>query len=386
MIEDPGLSVSVVVPTYNRERYIGECLESILTQSHPPGQVIVVDDGSTDGTPQELSQFGSAIEVLRQPNGGKSRALNHALQHVRGSLVWIFDDDDVAERDSLAVRFSALESDPRADFVYSGHRIGCDGPDGRIVAGQVYRLPPVAEGRLPQVLAQGCFFTQQGVLARRSLYERVGPFDEEFRRGQDYEMLLRMARAGRGIGLDVPTFVFRRHEGVRGAAGHEHDSRLRDAVWMQSEHRIAQRLRERWPLQAFLGPDEAGQLDEPGVLRRALLHRMASMASKGAWQWVIEDAIAAAGQVSARPLDEVERQLCRRAATREFMQVALREHLPDFLRAARPLSRSRSGRNVLSAWAYGLLWVARHPDPERLKTWRAARAAMRVAALRLLRV
>ena len=386
MMGDRRATVSVVVPTYNRERYIGECLESILAQSRAADQVIVVDDGSTDGTPQVLSRFGSAIEVLRQPNGGKSRALNHALQHVRGSLVWIFDDDDVAEQDSLATRCEVLEADPRADFVYSGHRIGRDGPDGRIVAGPVYRLPPVAEGHLPQALAQGCFFTQQGVLARRALYEQVGPFDEEFRRGQDYEMLLRMARAGRGIALDRPTFVFRRHEGVRGAAGHEHDSRQRDAVWMQSEHRIALRLRERWPLQAFLGQDEADRLDEPGALRRALLHRMASMASKGVWQWVVDDAVAAAAQVPARPLDEAERQLCRRAATREFMQVALREHLSDFVEAARPLARSPSGRDVLAAWVHGLVWVARHPEPERLTAAAAARAALRVGALRALRV
>ena len=76
---------TVIVPTFNRAAFIGETLDSLLAQSWPPGQIVVVDDGSTDGTPAALDRFGDRIEVIRKPNGGKATALNAALPLVRHS-------------------------------------------------------------------------------------------------------------------------------------------------------------------------------------------------------------------------------------------------------------------------------------------------------------
>src|SRR5688572_6812621 len=92
---------TVIVPTFNRAAFVGETLDSLLAQSWPPGQIVVVDDGSTDGTPSALDRFGDRIEVIRKPNGGKATALNAALPLVRHGAVWIFDDDDIALPDGL---------------------------------------------------------------------------------------------------------------------------------------------------------------------------------------------------------------------------------------------------------------------------------------------
>src|SRR6185437_4610016 len=95
-------SVTAIVPTYNRAGYLGEALSSILGQTFPPTQIIVVDDGSPDATPDVVARCGPPIEYIAKPNGGKSSALNLGLQHATEEFVWICDDDDIAEPGALA--------------------------------------------------------------------------------------------------------------------------------------------------------------------------------------------------------------------------------------------------------------------------------------------
>ena len=95
-------SVTVIIPTYNRAHLLRQALDSIFRQTLTPSQVIVTDDGSTDDTREALRGYYDRIEYLPQAhNRGKAAALNAALPRVRGELVWIFDDDDVALPHSL---------------------------------------------------------------------------------------------------------------------------------------------------------------------------------------------------------------------------------------------------------------------------------------------
>jgi glycosyltransferase involved in cell wall biosynthesis len=110
------LTCTVIVPTFNRARFIGEALDSILGQTRRPDQVIVVNDGSTDGTLSVLDAYSSRIEVVSKPNGGKAAAINTAMPLAGGDCVWIFDDDDVALPDALQRHLEALEEDVEADF------------------------------------------------------------------------------------------------------------------------------------------------------------------------------------------------------------------------------------------------------------------------------
>lgn len=359
-------TVSVLVPTYNRERYIGECLDSILAQTVRPLQVIVIDDGSTDSTQEILHTYSNRITCLRQENAGKSAALNHGLTFATGEYVWIFDDDDVALPNSIERRLKLLEERGDIDFVYSGHCFGRDGDDGKIVRGRSY-TPPVLEDRhLTIALMEGCFFTQQSVLARRRCYARVGPFDETFARGQDYEMLIRMARQCRGMGLADPTFVFRRHEGTRGPGAALHSSQDRDRVWMGFEHRIGWRIREDIALGDYLAEPGYGFDNDRKQQRHAFLQRMAIMASKGLSDEVVADLLDAVALDPTNELDEQSVAMCRRAITREFMQVALRMEPGRFLKRVQPLSACRAGRDALRALARGLFWVARQKDADRI--------------------
>jgi glycosyltransferase involved in cell wall biosynthesis len=88
-------TVSVVIPCYNTERYLGDALRSVLTQDVPPLEVLVIDDGSTDGSAALAASFGPPVRVLSQPNCGVSAARNHGLREARGEWIAFLDADDV---------------------------------------------------------------------------------------------------------------------------------------------------------------------------------------------------------------------------------------------------------------------------------------------------
>lgn len=96
-------TVSVVIPTFNRAQCVREAIESVLSQSIRPDEIIVVDDGSTDHTADVLSEFGDTITVVRQPNRGVSEARNAGVRHAKGEWIAFLDSDDVWLRDRMAV-------------------------------------------------------------------------------------------------------------------------------------------------------------------------------------------------------------------------------------------------------------------------------------------
>ena len=126
--------VSVLIPTFNRGEMLLEALESVLGQSVAPHQVVVIDDGSTDGTAERLTRYGDRVEYIRKDNGGKSSALNLGLTRVTGELVWVFDDDDVALPGSIADRLEVLEGKPDCGLVLARHYWGASSASGAIEA------------------------------------------------------------------------------------------------------------------------------------------------------------------------------------------------------------------------------------------------------------
>src|SRR5690242_12522755 len=92
---DRRLSVSVIIPTFNRAALVTQAIDSALSQTHAPDEIVVVDDGSTDATPELLAQYGPTIRVVRQENRGRSAARNAGIQNSRGDLILFLDSDDV---------------------------------------------------------------------------------------------------------------------------------------------------------------------------------------------------------------------------------------------------------------------------------------------------
>lgn len=112
MLED-GQLVSVVIPAYNVEDFIGQTVTSVRDQSYAALEIVVVDDGSTDGTAQvcdELAANDPRIRILHKKNGGLSEARNHGVQHARGDYLCFLDGDDVLDRDTIRDSLEALTS------------------------------------------------------------------------------------------------------------------------------------------------------------------------------------------------------------------------------------------------------------------------------------
>lgn len=211
------LRISVILPTFNRAHLIGETIESILAQTRQPDEILVIDDGSTDGTAGVLQRF-DALTVIRVENGGKAAALNLALGMVSGDLIWIVDDDDLLLPEACALLAAPLETDPDIDFCAGRHLdFEVDAEGERQIRAPGY-MRDSAPDEIFSDLLEGCHIFQPGLLVRRDVYQKVGPFNTGLVRSQDYEMLLRIARRHSGLQLKDTVFLHREHAGVRGSA------------------------------------------------------------------------------------------------------------------------------------------------------------------------
>jgi glycosyltransferase involved in cell wall biosynthesis len=202
-------TISAVVAAYQAERFIAEALESILGQSCPPDEVIVVDDGSTDGTAAELDRFAGRIRIVRQPNRGCPAAFNTAFREARGDFVAMCGADDIWEPHKLEWQIETIRSHPQVD-VLCGHAVLV----GRV---QEDHLRPPAAGVLDSTLFREALFRENcvcapSVLIRRSLFERLGPFVEDFG-ADDYEYWFRCLRAGAQFYYDPRTLMRWRQHG-----------------------------------------------------------------------------------------------------------------------------------------------------------------------------
>jgi len=181
-------TVSVIIPTFNRWPLVGAAVESVLGQSYADFEIIVVDDGSTDNTAQQLSQFGSRMRLLTQPHLGVSVARNLAVRHARGCYLAFLDSDDLWLPKKLAVQTAFMEQNPAVRI--------CQTDEVWIRNG--VRVNPRAKHRKPSgdiflPSLERCLVSPSAVMLTRELFERVGGFDENLPMCEDYDLWLRVA-------------------------------------------------------------------------------------------------------------------------------------------------------------------------------------------------
>lgn len=200
--------VSVVIPTHNRAHYVTEAIDSVLAQSYPWVEIIVVDDGSTDNTRDVLLAYGSRLQYIHQQNynRGPAAALNRGIRDARGTYIALLDDDDTWRPDKLALQIPILENDPALGFL--GSDLWITDAAGHITSrfSQPADVPATFAGLIDYNM-----LGNSSVVIRRTVFDAVGGFDANLRTTQDYDLWLRMAKVSTFRCLDVPTTMWRIH-------------------------------------------------------------------------------------------------------------------------------------------------------------------------------
>jgi glycosyltransferase involved in cell wall biosynthesis len=209
------------MPAFNRAHFIGRALESALSQTHPPDEIVVVDDGSTDNTSEIIAGFGEKVRYFRQNNAGPSSARNCAIREARCDFVALLDSDDLWSRDRLEKQVALLERHPELDVIF-GLESKFDTEDG-LKAPEINHedyfefldsVPCPVPDPVQMLLRENFFIATSSVVFRRACVERVGYFDEKIRLAEDYEYWLRFALAGSKFGFINAVLCRRRlHEG-----------------------------------------------------------------------------------------------------------------------------------------------------------------------------
>jgi len=201
--------VSVIVPSYNAERFLRAALDSALAQEGVALEVLVADDGSTDGTAAILAGYGDRIRVLRQDHRGPAAARNAAAREARGEYVALLDADDRFRPGKLARQAAVLDTRPDVGLVYTGWDVV--DADGRPLPHQGWSRE---EGDVLPRLLLGNLAHPVAVMLRRGPMLEVGGFDETLQVNEDWELFLRLAlRGGRWACVDAPLCEYRVHGG-----------------------------------------------------------------------------------------------------------------------------------------------------------------------------
>lgn len=206
--------VSVVLPTWNRLTYLRAAIESVRAQTWPAWELIVVDDGSTDGTAEylaELSRADERVRVITAVHGGTIAALrNRAIAAARGEYVAFQDSDDLWAPEKLAVQLAALDANPEARWCFcSAQPIDADGTPQPVVGREL--RPPRSGWIVEHLLAQTTGLTVPSVVVERRLLEEAGGFDEDLEFGEDHDLWLKLAERAQCVGLDDVLVSIRSH-------------------------------------------------------------------------------------------------------------------------------------------------------------------------------
>lgn len=196
MTERP--TISVIIPVYNGERFLVEAIRSVLDQTLPPDEIIVVDDGSTDDGAAIARSFGSPVRVLTQANLGPAAARNLGVAHAAGDLLAFLDADDLWLPDKLARQAQMLRDDP-----------ACEAVLGRV---QNFISPELDESeaaRLVKTAAQTGDMHVGALLIRRDAFLRVGWFDARLRHGDFIDWWARASQLTLAYAA-LPELVLRR--------------------------------------------------------------------------------------------------------------------------------------------------------------------------------
>lgn len=238
--------VSVIIPAYNSERFLTAAVESVLAQTYPEVEVIIVDDGSTDNTAALADTLAEQdgcvrIKVLKQENSGQAAARNAALQVARGELIGFLDADDVYLPNKLRDQVSFLQNHPEYDLVHADYYI-CDENLEPITLHHKGQ-PPLP---FPDLFVYRNWFPPVVPLLRSSLVKKVGGFDVAFRGAEDWDYWIRCAQVSNFGYLPSAVAKYRTHSGQH----HMRPGRIHKTLQIINKHYSKDKRKHRLSLAA----------------------------------------------------------------------------------------------------------------------------------------
>jgi glycosyltransferase involved in cell wall biosynthesis len=193
------MRVSAIIPCYNYGKYLAQAIASVLAQTYPVAEILVVDDGSTDNTREVAASFGDRVRYIYQENQGPSAARNNGIREVTGDWIAFLDADDRWLPEKIELQVKAAEQDAKVALVYTA--VSAILPDGRrveVAAHDPRRLWPRL--RYTNCVTGSCSAT----LIRRDVLVAEGGFDESIRGSEDWDLWVRLARKHRFAAVTAP--------------------------------------------------------------------------------------------------------------------------------------------------------------------------------------
>lgn len=189
--------LSIVIPTYNSEKYIAATIESLFRQNYSPMEIIVVNDGSTDNTLSVLEKFGEKITVITQENKRQAAARNTGLRQAKGNIIGMIDADDVWPDDHVSSLLPFLTRESEYDMA-RGMTQFVKEVDGK--------FETIDEPIFFEAVVGACLY-------KKSAIEKVGLFDETMSHGEDFDWEIRRKESGiKEMRIPKVTLLYRRHE------------------------------------------------------------------------------------------------------------------------------------------------------------------------------
>jgi glycosyltransferase involved in cell wall biosynthesis len=203
------MRVTVIIPTYNSSDLVVEAVESVLAQTVPPAEIVLVDDGSTDDTRARLSSFGPPLHYIYQENGGVASARNRGIKEATGDLIAFLDADDAWHPRKLEIQLQSLQRHPELGMLGTAR---VDWPTQAFPSLEEVSIPEPVEVALDELVVRNRFVTSS-IVIRREVLDRVGEFDGLLHGPEDYDMWLRAGQVAPIANIPLQLIGYRDVEG-----------------------------------------------------------------------------------------------------------------------------------------------------------------------------
>jgi glycosyltransferase involved in cell wall biosynthesis len=258
--------VSVIMPAFNSELFIREAIDSALGQDYPNIEIIVIDDGSTDSTSEIIKGYGDKVRFLSQENQGSAAARNLGIQNARGIYVAFLDADDIWWPKKISYQVQAL-LETGFKMAYSRFFWWYADSSGNFRSVDTFSAneslhlssAEIVTGWTYTNLLLDCIVWTSTVIVEKAEIEKVGFFNQNLRKGQDYDLWLRLSRNIKMLGLEPPTALYRIHS----------DSITSSVKDVNYEYLILSSAVNKW---GESGPDL--KLPPPGLVQQRLARSM----------------------------------------------------------------------------------------------------------------